>query len=36
MMLNPYIAISSAVALAILLTPAIGKAFLHRFHNTED
>ena len=27
MMLNPYIAISSAIALAILLTPAIAKSF---------
>jgi len=27
MVLNPYIAIGSAIALAILLTPAIGKAF---------
>ncbi len=36
MMLNPYIATSSAVALAILLTPAIGRAFLHRLPNTED
>jgi len=27
MILNPYIAISSAIALAILLTPAIAKAF---------
>jgi hypothetical protein len=29
MLLNPYIALSSAIALAILLTPAIGKAFSH-------
>jgi hypothetical protein len=29
MMLNPYIAVSSAIALAILLTPAIGKTFRH-------
>lgn len=27
MMLNPYIAVSSAIALVILLTPAIGKTF---------
>ena len=29
MMLNPYIAVSSAIALVILLTPAIGRAFRH-------
>ena len=28
--LNPYIAIGSAIALAILVTPAIGKIFRHR------
>jgi hypothetical protein len=27
MMLNPYIVVSSAIALVILLTPAIGKTF---------
>jgi len=30
MQLNPYIALGSAIALAILLTPAIGKAFRNR------
>jgi uncharacterized membrane protein (DUF2068 family) len=30
MLLNPYIAIGSAISLAILLTPAIGKTFRHR------
>jgi len=30
MMLNPYIAVGSAIALAILLTPAIGKSFRDR------
>lgn len=38
MILNPYIAIGSAIALAILLTPAIGRAFRNRYtvSNSED
>jgi hypothetical protein len=36
--LNPYIALGSAIALAILLVPAIGRAFHHRHIsvNSED
>ena len=36
--LNPYIALGSAIALIILLVPAIGRAFHHRhiFVNPED
>lgn len=34
MILDPYIAIGSAIALAILLTPAIGRAFRHRHIST--
>ncbi|TYQ26044.1 hypothetical protein [Pseudanabaena sp. UWO310] len=36
MVLNPYIAIGSAIALAILLTPAIGNAFRSRYHPTNS
>ena len=37
MLLNPYIALGSAIALAILLTPAIGKAFRqHLITQTRD
>ena len=37
-LLNPYIALGSAIALAILLTPAIARSFHHRhiFVNPED
>ncbi|ELS34679.1 MULTISPECIES: hypothetical protein [Pseudanabaena] len=36
MVLNPYIAFGSAIALAILLTPAIGNAFRSRYHPTNS
>jgi hypothetical protein len=36
MVLNPYIAIGSAIALAILLTPSIGRAFRHHHIPTHE
>ncbi len=38
MVLNPYIALGSAIALAVLLTPAIGRSFrsYHSSKNLED
>ncbi|PZO41686.1 MAG: hypothetical protein DCF19_08985 [Pseudanabaena frigida] len=35
MVLNPYIAVGSAIAIAILLTPAIARSFYHRHGSTE-